>query len=404
MAYFYTFTIKKGKVELEVTSDNQYFILMQFDKMFKEAQLPDKKPKKADKVAEKQTKESEKQQAKAAEKTLEKEPESITKKSVEKTSEKLPEQQELMLDVPVKEETLNVEEAAPIVSDPVEEEATPVIVESEEIIDEIEEQSAQDEPVDPLEDIEVAEIEEVIETEAVIEPEMSEPAEKDPSKDIDEFLFKKKPEQDKSEDTGGFEALLKEKMLEPEEIIEPMPDDILPEEESSEEELVEALKQSFEEEAITPEVPEIKRASEPESEKQEKSSKVYDILQEKLASIPDEDKNRLNLARKNAEQESKGLKFNTLDDLVYLKKPQTKLDYLLLTSYFLQEHEDTEKYSLKQINSLVLPHAKGAIDHSVIHEAVAHEYFEVIPDYLGTAGITEYKITNEGVDYILNEL
>ena len=77
---------------------------------------------------------------------------------------------------------------------------------------------------------------------------------------------------------------------------------------------------------------------------------------------------------------------------------------LLITAYYLKQHEAKEKYSLKQINSRIVEHLKEPIDHSVIHEAVSHNYFEVAPDYTGTADITEYRITEQGIDYILNEL
>ncbi len=152
--------------------------------------------------------------------------------------------------------------------------------------------------------------------------------------------------------------------------------------------------------------PEVEPDPEPEPEPEEppKNSKVYDILEEKLSSLPEEEKNRLNLNRKEEKQNNITPEFDNIEDLIRLKNPGTKLDYLLLASYYLQEKEDFEKYSLKQINSLILPNSKEPVDHSVIHEAVAHEYFEVVPDYLGTAGITEYKITKEGIDYILNEL
>lgn len=144
-----------------------------------------------------------------------------------------------------------------------------------------------------------------------------------------------------------------------------------------------------------------------EEEGAQKNSKVYDILQEKLSVLPEEEIEKLNLNKSPVKTETKSpseLKFKELDDLLYLKKPQTKLDYLLVTAYFLQETEGKEKYSLKQLNSKVVPQTKEAVDHSVVHEAVAHSYFEVVPDMTGSIDITEYRITTEGMDYVLNEL
>lgn len=393
MAFYYTFTIKKGKFELEVTSDNRYFTLMQYEKLMKEIDSGDKSTKKAVKTKETKTEEPpkapEKQVAKEepVAKSVEEEKPAITQEAVASTSEETT--KEKAADTSAKKAEAAVVEPEPVKEEPADvpvvepETVTETAVEAEEAEAVVKEEATeQEEPV------------------AETELEEEKPGISDPSKVVDEFLFKKPaitPEEaEKEEETTPFDELLQEKILEKTDAVEPPVVDS-----SSEAELVEALKQSFDEEEPAIEVPEIKRAKEPEPDK---SAKVYDILNEKLASIPDEDKNRLSAATKAAQQEVRGLKFNSLEDLITLKKPQTKLDYLLLTSYYLQENEDTEKYSLKQINALVVPHAKSAVDHSVIHEAVAHEYFEVIPDYLGTAGITEYKITDEGVDYILNEL
>jgi len=94
--------------------------------------------------------------------------------------------------------------------------------------------------------------------------------------------------------------------------------------------------------------------------------------------------------------------FETLEELISLKKPESKLDYLLLTAYYLQTKEHLFKYSLKQLNSKSMPFLGSLIDHSVIHNAVAHDFIEVVPDYNGTAEVTEYRLTPVGENYILS--
>ena len=94
--------------------------------------------------------------------------------------------------------------------------------------------------------------------------------------------------------------------------------------------------------------------------------------------------------------------FETMEELIAIKKPQSKLDYLLLTAYYLQTKEDLFKYSLKQLNSKSMPFLGSLIDHSVIHNAVAHDFIEVVPDYNGTAEVTEYRLTPVGEDYLLS--
>lgn len=315
MANYYILRIKKGKLELEVNSDNKYFVLMQYEKLFKEFDTP-KKARKNGKVE--------------PEPKLEPMPEPVVE-TIEQTEQEIEPE---------------------IESEP------------EQIID------------------------------AVVEPE-PEPEIKnfEPAKEIDEFLYKKakeKEEEPPEKQKNKFQDIIKQKLHEAGEILAPKKEE-LPEVDPEELELAEELQKSFAE-------------SEEEQEDAKDPQKVYDILGEKLAELPEEDKARLNLNKTEEKKSLKPAHFKKLEDLIYLKKPQTKLDYLLLTSYYMQENEDLDKYSLKQINSYALPHTKEPIDHSVIHEAVAHEYLEVVPDYLGTTDITEYKLTNEGRDYILNEL
>lgn len=96
--------------------------------------------------------------------------------------------------------------------------------------------------------------------------------------------------------------------------------------------------------------------------------------------------------------------FESMGELIAIKNPQSKLDYLLLTAYYLQIKESLFKYSLKQLNAKAMPFQGSLIDHSIIHNAVAHDFIEVVPDYNGTAEVTEYRLTPLGENYLLNEL
>lgn len=393
----YTFKIKKGKFELEVNSDNKYFVMAQYDKIYREFNAAAGKSKKTEKPA--KIEKQEEKRVEAAEPVKATETQKIAgtvkKEAVKAEAEEKPlEPAEIAANIKAVQET---------------EEETKT-----EVANKIEPEKIS-ETIEKTPEIKVEENAATVEQNPGFQPD----------REVDEFLYKKNFERDvppakqeekpETESEQGIEAepeklleknpefadIIKEKMQEQEESAEEETPDETPEEvseeaetDSEESEVAEELRKSFEQE------PELKV----EQEEKTKKSKVYDILEEKLASLPEEEKNRLNLNRKELQQDSKVFKFKDLEDLIYLKKPQTKLDYLLISSYYLQEKEDTEKYSLKQINSAIVPHIKDPIDHSVIHEAVGHEYFEVIPDYLGTAGVTEYKITEEGVDYILNEL
>jgi len=127
---------------------------------------------------------------------------------------------------------------------------------------------------------------------------------------------------------------------------------------------------------------------------EEKIKKTLPVSETKII-IDDEPEEEINLAEYG---------FDSLGDLLAVKNPQSKLDYMLLTAYFLQTKENLFKYSLKQLNSQIMPYLGSLIDHSVIHNAVALNYIEVVPDFNGTTDVTEYKLTEEGENYLLNEL
>ncbi|MDD3150906.1 MAG: hypothetical protein PHV68_08730 [Candidatus Gastranaerophilales bacterium] len=82
------------------------------------------------------------------------------------------------------------------------------------------------------------------------------------------------------------------------------------------------------------------------------------------------------------------------------KQPQTALDFLILGSYYLNEVEKHDKYSLHQINEKVAAISDKTIDHSIIRDAVSKNLLEIVPDKSNLSLNTEYKITKEGRQYI----
>ncbi len=426
---YYSFKIRKDKFELSVVSEDRYFVITQFDKAYRE--LLEKKPAETKRSKPQEIKtELPVQTKKEAVKPVKEEKiptETPAPHSKEKTEEinpveeTIPEKEVLPGDEPATPVSLKEEDAPED-----ENEETPAFEELEETKnqDKVEEEpvKTEKEPDVPGKEVKEEPKETALETEEAVENLASPPeteeietketeieALKDLSvdKDLEDkeepALTDEEKEEEavKTETDDDFQKIIDKKMkeeaagpaesptpaqetLEEKSGKEPEKEDSA--EENEEEEMLETLKENFE-------------------EKPAKNTKVYDILQEKLASIPEEEKNRLNLNRNKSSEKNKpdtALRFKGLDDLIYLKKPQTKLDYLLVTSYFLKENENKESYSLKQINSKIIPKIKEPIDHSVIHESIAHGYFEVVPDE--SSDITEYTITEEGIDYLLNEL
>lgn len=160
-------------------------------------------------------------------------------------------------------------------------------------------------------------------------------------------------------------------------------------------------------------------------QKEEKKSgnKFYEILQDKFSSVSGKKDKKISKATNDAfdalpemrvlpaemknspsEIDAPTEELNTLESLIQYKKPESLLEYLLVTAYYLTEIEKYDRYSLKQINAQVINYTRSPIDHSIVQKSVQQKYIEVVPDFTGMAGITEYRITDEGKAYLTGEV
>lgn len=154
---------------------------------------------------------------------------------------------------------------------------------------------------------------------------------------------------------------------------------------------------------------------------EEKIKKSLPLAENKVLSIEDKTENeikeQLDLDYELTEEENNKIQnefgefeisnitiqnFESLKELIQLKNPQSKMEYLLLIAYYLQTKENLFKYSLKQLNTKAMAVFGSLIDHSIIHNAVANDFIEVIPDYNGTSEVTEYRLTAKGENYFLS--
>lgn len=407
---YYILKIKKGNFELEIDSEDKYFIVSQFDKLCREEfeGAAKKKAKPSKKYAPTSKEEEKKPEAAPVVEIAVEEP---TAPAVEEITKVITKPADVPRELTKKPEITEVIEEEP----PSEEVTAPVVKEIQEPLEEKPKflKKSADIQKEITEEPETAEIVEEVEQETSPEEEtVSEEVITPVVEEVQEEVVKEKhkfikkaadvpKELAEEPEVNDFQKIIEEKLKE----------DIASEESLEEDaetkETITYYEETEEPDEEEVEIAETLRDSFDKEDSPKKNSKVYDILQEKLSSLPEDEISRLNLNKTEVPKKSEAplpTKFNKLDDLIVLKKPQTKLDYLLITAFFLQETEKQEEYSLKQINSKVVPLLKEPIDHSVIHEAVAHNYFEVVPDYTGASEITEYKITEEGVDYVLNEL
>ncbi len=81
--------------------------------------------------------------------------------------------------------------------------------------------------------------------------------------------------------------------------------------------------------------------------------------------------------------------------------PQEPLDYLILAAKYLSDNENVLNFSLKQVNSKIVPITKKPIGHKVIDEALKDRLIMVVPDYTNIGEVTEYTLTQAGEGYFV---
>jgi hypothetical protein len=86
----------------------------------------------------------------------------------------------------------------------------------------------------------------------------------------------------------------------------------------------------------------------------------------------------------------------SLTDLYERSTAQTPEDFLMLSAYYLSFCEREPKYSLKKINALIVKSGLTPVNHSVIEAALEKQLIELVPDMTGTAEVIEYRITASG--------
>lgn len=392
---YYSFNIKKGKYYVEMKSDDIYFAIRQVDRLFEKllktqgrmrVVLPEIEPEKIP-VA---TKETKKQNT-----VTEPAPKIEEAVQVIKIPEPLPE--------PVVEQEEITEPEGEVVVEKIVEKAVEVIEEAkaEEEIPEVSEEEIQEavqgslfenilaektqEIIEEIEDVEE------IEEETSVKEDFG--AKKFSFKNIiSEKLKGPNPEETPVKQKAGFKNTA---VVQEPEVKTITPRDILSSDDEEEDEIAEIIEEKIKKSIPVPEdddKQELKSykkqqslPSEPDAEKAEYEDENSNVIEIDEETIPDQH-------------------YDSLEELIAAKNPQSKLDYLLLTAYFLQTNESLFKYSLKQLNSKAMPFLGSLIDHSIIHNAVAHDFMEVVPDYNGTAEVTEYKLTQVGENYLLNEL
>ncbi len=81
--------------------------------------------------------------------------------------------------------------------------------------------------------------------------------------------------------------------------------------------------------------------------------------------------------------------------------PETQIDYLIITALYILNVENQERFTIKQLNSKLVPLNGKPVDHALIEEAINQDLLKIVPDLTGTSEYTEYTLTEHGEGYFV---
>lgn len=88
--------------------------------------------------------------------------------------------------------------------------------------------------------------------------------------------------------------------------------------------------------------------------------------------------------------------------ILNVKNVNTRLEYLIVTAYYLSEFEKLDKFTLKLINAKLMQNIQEAVDHNVLQDAIDKGLVETLPNLPEISGSVEYRLTNLGEEAFLN--
>ena len=88
--------------------------------------------------------------------------------------------------------------------------------------------------------------------------------------------------------------------------------------------------------------------------------------------------------------------------VIKVKNVQSKLDYLIVTAYYLSEFERLDRFTLKLVNAKLVENLHESVDHEVLQEAIEQKLVECLPNYTNIPSATEYRLTEAGEEAFLN--
>jgi hypothetical protein len=86
----------------------------------------------------------------------------------------------------------------------------------------------------------------------------------------------------------------------------------------------------------------------------------------------------------------------SFSQLLKATAPDTPMDFLLLGTFFLKQTEQTNAFSLRQLNQLLSSVSKPNANHTVLELALSNHFITMIPDLTGLATATQYQLSKRG--------
>ena len=88
--------------------------------------------------------------------------------------------------------------------------------------------------------------------------------------------------------------------------------------------------------------------------------------------------------------------------VIKVKNITEKLDYLIVTAYYLSEFERLDRFTLRLVNAKLMENMHEVVDNSVLQEAIDKGLFECLPNYTNIPSAMEYRLTEAGEEAFLN--
>lgn len=88
--------------------------------------------------------------------------------------------------------------------------------------------------------------------------------------------------------------------------------------------------------------------------------------------------------------------------ILNMKKPESLIDYLVITAYYLLENENMGSFQLKQLNAKLFNSMKMVVDRKTMQKAVEDGLFMIVSDDDFDDGALKYALTPKGREYYIN--